>query len=219
MKSERNAGLKITCFFSQKLVGAAFVELLRRNSADHQIQLHSSYTEFASVELDEGNRLVIVDEMLKGFDIAEFVKLIKKKREDARILVFGDNCVLAALPLMMCGANGYLEKSSEEYELSRAIEVVMGGGTYLPQKLVFQLMEAEKTTKGVRRRLEALTPSEKMLIYELSKGGTMRQISSRINKAITTLSTQKKRVMQKLRVSTTHELLDLIKDFGSKDLN
>lgn len=217
MKVESGNHLQILCFFSQKLVGVAFIELLHRISSGFQVQLHTGFNELAEVQLEEGNKLVIIDETIKDADISEFVKLIKKKKKDARVLVFGDNCQLAALPLMMCGASGYLEKSSEEFELSRAIEVITNGGTYLPQKLVFQLMEAEKTTKGIRRRLDALTASEKLLIYELSKGGTMRQISQRINKAVTTLSTQKRRVMQKLRVNTTHELMEIIKDFGSQN--
>ena len=218
MRTEGNTNLDIVCFFSQKLVGVAFSELLRRISANYNVELHSSFNGEVEEQIAEGNKLVIVDETFKGPNLSGFVKCLKKKKEDIKILVFGENCKLAALPLMMCGASGYLEKSSEEYELSRAIEVVLSGGTYLPQKLVFQLMEAEKSTKGVRRRLEALTPSEKLLIYELSKGGTMRQVAGRINKAITTIATQKRRIMQKLHVTTSYDLMEVIKEFGSEPI-
>ena len=85
--------------------------------------------------------------------------------------------------------------------------------------MVLELVEAEKNSKGLQRRLELLTPSEKLLLYELSKGGTLSQIGARTNKAITTLSTQKRRLMQKLRVTTNHELLTAIGEMSTKDFS
>lgn len=218
MSSSTVSELNIVCFFSQKLVGVAFTDLLRRLCAPAKIELYSSLDDFIEISMTKSTRLVIIDEIIRGGDISEVIKVVKKKFDPVKIIVFGDNSKLAAFALMTCGASGYLEKSSEEFELSRAIEVVVNGGNYLPQKLIVQLMEAERNTKGLRRRLESLTPSEKLLIYELSKGGNMRQISQRVNKAITTLSTQKRRVMQKLRVGTNHELMSLIREYSAQDL-
>ncbi|MFZ9695261.1 MAG: helix-turn-helix transcriptional regulator, partial [Chitinophagaceae bacterium] len=72
---------------------------------------------------------------------------------------------------------------------------------------------------GMQKRLELLSPNEKLLLYELSKGGTLKEIGDRTSKAITTLSTQKRRVMQKLRVNSNHELLNLIREMGAKDFS
>lgn len=215
---QKNNSLHILCVFSQKLMGKAFVELVRRVVPSSTIELCSCLNDFTDLKVINKFNIAIIDEALKTQDVSECVKTLRKKKEDLKLIVLGENCKLAAFPLMMCGANGYLEKSSEEFELSRAFEVIMNGGNYLPQRLVLQLMEAEKNSKGMQRRLELLTPNEKLLLYELSKGGTLRQIGARTSKAITTLSTQKRRVMQKLRVTTNHELLNMIRDMGSNDL-
>lgn len=200
-------------------MGIAFVELIRRVMPVSKIDLRSCLNDFADKSEIIGYNVAIIDEALKAQDVSDCVKSLRKMKEDLKLIVLGENCKLAAFPLMMCGANGYLEKSSEEFELSRAFDVIMNGGSYLPQRLVLQLMEAEKNSKGLQRRLEQLTPNEKLLLYELSKGGTLRQIGDRTNKAITTLSTQKRRVMQKLKVTTNHELQSLIRDMGAHDFN
>lgn len=212
----KNNSLHILCIFSQKLIGTAFVELVKKLVPESTIQLSSCLNDFSNLHISESCHLAIIDEALKTQDVTECVKLLRNFKQDLKVVVLGDNSKLAALPLMMCGANGYLEKSAEEFELSRAIDVIMSGGNYLPQRLVLHLMEAEKSSKGFQRRLELLTPNEKLLLYELSKGGTLSQIGARTNKAVTTLSTQKRRVMQKLRVSTNHELLTLIGDMDAE---
>lgn len=200
-------------------MGTAFVELIKRVVPLCKIDLRSCLNDFADKSEINGYNIAIIDEALKTQDVSECVKALRKMKEDLKLVVLGENCKLAAFPLMMSGANGYLEKSSEEFELSRAFEVIMNGGNYLPQRLVLQLMEAEKNSKGLQRRLELLTPNEKLLLYELSKGGTLRQIGARTSKAITTLSTQKRRLMQKLRVTTNLELQSLIRDMSSHDFN
>lgn len=216
---QKNNGLYILCIFSQKLIGTAFVELVRKVMPDSKIELYSCLKDFTDLRVIDRFNIAIIDEGLKTQDVSECVKALRRMKEDLKLVVLGENCKLAAFPLMMSGANGYLEKSSEEFELSRAFEVIMNGGNYLPQRLVLQLMEAEKNSKGLQRRLELLTPNEKLLLYELSKGGTLRQIGVRTSKAITTLSTQKRRVMQKLKVTTNLELQSLIRDMGSHDFN
>lgn len=216
---QKNNSLHILCVFSQKLIGIAFVELIKRVVPLCKIDLRSCLNDFADKSEINGYNIAIIDEALKTQDVSECVKTLRKMKEDLKLIVLGENSKLAAFPLMMSGANGYLEKSSEEFELSRAFEVILNGGSYLPQRLVLQLMEAEQNSKGLQRRLELLTPNEKLLLYELSKGGTLRQIGARTSKAITTLSTQKRRVMQKLKVSNSHELQSLIRDLGSRDFN
>ncbi len=198
-------------------MGIAFVELIKRVVPLSKIDLRSCLNDFADKSEINGYNIAVIDEALKMQDVSECVKTLRRMKEDLKLIVLGENSKLAAFPLMISGANGYLEKSSEEFELSRAFEVIMNGGNYLPQRLVLQLMDAEKNSRGLQRRLELLTPNEKLLLYELSKGGTLSQIGARTNKAITTISTQKRRVMQKLRVGTNHELLTLIRDMGSHD--
>jgi len=216
---QKNNTLYILCIFSQKLIGTAFVELVKKIMPTSKIELYSCLKDFTDLRVINRFNIAIIDEGLKSQDVSECVKTLRRMKEDLKLVVLGENCKLAAFPLMMSGANGYLEKSSEEFELSRAFEVIMNGGNYLPQRLVLQLMEAEKNSKGLQRRLELLTPNEKLLLYELSKGGTLRQIGARTSKAITTLSTQKRRVMQKLRVTTNLELQSLIRDMSSHDFN
>lgn len=198
-------------------MGIAFVELIKRVVPLSKIDLRSCLNDFADKGEINRYNIAVIDEALKMQDVSECVKTLRRMKEDLKLIVLGENSKLAAFPLMISGANGYLEKSSEEFELSRAFEVIMNGGNYLPQRLVLQLMDAEKNSRGLQRRLELLTPNEKLLLYELSKGGTLSQIGARTNKAITTISTQKRRVMQKLRVGTNHELLTLIRDMGSHD--
>jgi two-component system response regulator FimZ (fimbrial Z protein) len=214
---QKNNSLNVLCIFSQKLMGIAFVELIKRVVPLSKIDLRSCLNDFADKSEINGYNIAVIDEALKMQDVSECVKTLRRMKEDLKLIVLGENSKLAAFPLMISGANGYLEKSSEEFELSRAFEVIMNGGNYLPQRLVLQLMDAEKNSRGLQRRLELLTPNEKLLLYELSKGGTLSQIGARTNKAITTISTQKRRVMQKLRVGTNHELLTLIRDMGSHD--
>jgi DNA-binding NarL/FixJ family response regulator len=216
---EKLSGLRVLCVFSQKLIGKAVAELIKKAAPSYKVELCYCLKSAADALLLNAFQILLIDESVKEKDISECIKLFKKTKEDLKIIVLGDNSRLAALPLMMCGANGYLEKSSEEYELSRAFEVTINGGTYLPQRLVLELVEAEKNSKGLQRRLELLTPSEKLLLYELSKGGTLSQIGARTNKAITTLSTQKRRLMQKLRVSTNHELQAAISEMSAKDFS
>lgn len=213
---ERTSKVRILCIFSQKLIGNAFLELIKKKWASCEVELWTTLQGNYELEKVQRFQIVFIDESLKSQDVSECIRSLKQIKEDLKIIVLGENSKLAALPLIMFGANGYLEKFSEEFELYRAIEVTLNGGAYLPQRLVLQLMEAEKNSKGMQKRLELLTPNEKLLLYELSKGGTLKEIGDRTSKAITTLSTQKRRVMQKLRVNSNHELLNLIREIGAQ---
>jgi len=108
--------------------------------------------------------------------------------------------------ILKAGASGYMNKDSAPEELIKAIRKVLAGGRYvspaLAEKLAWDL-----NTDQERPVHETLSHREFEVLRLLASGKTVGQIALDLHLSATTVSTYRARILEKMNMTTTAELM------------
>jgi two-component system invasion response regulator UvrY len=108
--------------------------------------------------------------------------------------------------VLKAGAAGYMKKESAPEELITAIQKVLRGGRYVSTALAENLALAlrEDTQRPVH---ETLSRREFEILIMIASGKTISQIAGELNLSPTTVSTYRTRILMKMNMETTAELI------------
>ncbi len=108
--------------------------------------------------------------------------------------------------ILKAGASGYMNKDSAPEELIKAIRKVRSGGRYvspaLAEKLALSLSE-----DAARPAHDILSDREFEVLRMLASGKTVGQIAQELHLSATTVSTYRARILEKMNMTTTAELM------------
>lgn len=106
------------------------------------------------------------------------------------------------------GARGYLLKDSVERDLVEAIQLAHQGKPFL-SPAVAALVERQKSLAAseVEDRYELLTERERQLYQILAEGKSNKEIANLLNLSLHTVETHRTRIMEKLDVHSSAELV------------
>ena len=151
--------------------------------------------------------VLMLDLSMPGKSGIELIKQVKGEKPRLRILVLSMHEEHQyAVRAIRAGASGYLTKESAPTELISALHRVAAGGAYITPEVAEQL--ALDAMPGSQQPPHtALSDREFQVLRMLVEGGSVSDIAARINLSVKTVSTHKARLMQKLGVATTTELL------------
>jgi two-component system invasion response regulator UvrY len=151
--------------------------------------------------------LLILDITMPGRSGLDILADLKLLRPDLPVLI------LSMLPedqfgkrVIKAGAWGYLKKESAPEELIEAVRRILAGGRYVSPAL------AEKFALDLQGNVdrlphEALSPREFEILVMMGSGKAMGQIAEELHLSGTTVSTYRARIMEKMNMSTTAELI------------
>ena len=121
-----------------------------------------------------------------------------------------------AVRCIRAGAAGYLKKETALAEVVQAIRKVLRGGKYvsekLAEKLVFNLESNE------RELHETLSDREYQVLCMMASGKTVSQIGEELALSVKTISTYRVRILDKLSMTNTAELIRYAIKEGLHDL-
>lgn len=151
--------------------------------------------------------LVILDIAMPGRSGLDVLRDLKVVRPNLPVLI------LSAHPedqygkrMLRAGAAGYLEKHNAPEELIKAVRKVLAGGRYvspgLAEKLAFDLNEDHG-----RPLHETLSDREFEVLRLIASGKTVTEISEQLDLGVTTVSTYRARILEKMNLATTAELI------------
>jgi DNA-binding NarL/FixJ family response regulator len=108
--------------------------------------------------------------------------------------------------MLKAGASGYMNKESAPEELIKAVRKVIAGGRYvsaaLAEKLAFDLSaDAEQALH------QRLSDRELEVLRMIGLGRTVSQIAEELHLSVTTVSTYRARILEKMSMTTTAELM------------
>ncbi len=132
-------------------------------------------------------------------------------RTPAVIIVTVINDPAVARQALNAGASGFLTKDSSANHIQQTIRTVAAGGVCVPAASGYGL-ETISTVK--RRRKETLSERELEVFLRIFRGLTIKEISYDMKLSPKTISTYKKRIMEKLEVETLTELLKIGSSWG-----
>lgn len=111
-----------------------------------------------------------------------------------------------AVRALKAGASGYLTKQSAPEQLVTAIRQVASGKKYVSPAVAQQLVEA---LSGDSNKLphERITDREYQVLVMIATGQTQTQIAEKLNLGVATVSTYRARLLEKMGLKSTAELI------------
>lgn len=151
--------------------------------------------------------LVLLDLNLPDRDGIEVLKDIRSEFPDLPVLVLSIHTeVQFAERALKAGANGYLTKDSAGEELLDAVGKVMSGIQYLGSAIT-ETLERHASCGRDRPPHERLSDREHQVMLALVKGRTNKEISHELSLSDKTVSTYRRRILDKLDLASTAELV------------
>jgi DNA-binding NarL/FixJ family response regulator len=151
--------------------------------------------------------LVILDVSMPGRSGIDVLSDVKREQPKLPVLV------LSMHPedqygkrVLKAGASGYMNKNSAPEELIKAIRKVLAGGRYVSPAL------AEKLALDLSEDLahlphEALSDREFEVLRMIASGKTISLIAQELHLSAATISTYRARILEKMKMTTTAELM------------
>lgn len=137
----------------------------------------------------------------------EVLKQLRTLRPDLRVLILSMYPEKQyALRVLKAGAAGYLTKDSAPDELIAAIRQVAGGGRYVTQALT-QKLAAELGSEAEKEPHDALSDREYQVMTMLATGKSITDVATALSLSVKTVSTYRARVLEKLGLSSTAEIM------------
>ncbi|NIT03144.1 MAG: response regulator [Candidatus Latescibacteria bacterium] len=139
-----------------------------------------------------------------GFDI---LKDLKNLKPDLPVLILTMHPEdKYAVRVLKAGASGYLTKKNAPDELVAAIRKVLTGGRYvspsLAEKIAFELQEGTEKSP-----LDLLSNREYQVMCLIASGKSISDIADELSLSINTVSTYRARILEKMRLKNTAELI------------
>jgi two-component system, NarL family, invasion response regulator UvrY len=151
--------------------------------------------------------LLILDITMPGRSGLDVLRDVKTLRPDLPVLILSMHPEdQYAKRVLRAGASGYMNKESAPEELLKAVAKVLGGGSYVSPRLAESLAR-DLTRHPDRSPHEILSDREFEVLRRLGSGRTVAQIADDLNLSATTVSTYRARLLDKMRMTTTAELI------------
>lgn len=151
---------------------------------------------------------IVLDLSMPGKSGIELIKQIKGEFPRLPILILSMHKEdLYAVRALKAGASGYLCKDSAETLLVQAIRKVAGGGLFIDQAVAEKLAVEMLTGATGGAPHSRLTDREYQIFLLVARGHGVTDISRQLNLSVKTVSTHKTRILEKMELANTAELI------------
>ncbi len=104
------------------------------------------------------------------------------------------------------GASGYMTKESAPEELADAIRRIASGRKYISAVLAERLAD-DLQSDGTTVQHELLSEREYEVFLLIASGKTVSEIAQELSLSVTTVSTHRRRILEKMRLSNNAEII------------
>ncbi|AQW92915.1 MULTISPECIES: response regulator transcription factor [Elizabethkingia] len=182
--------------------------ILRSKIEDLTVDYAVEYSEVVAKIPKESYDLLILDIEMPGSKHRNMISEIKSLQKNLKILLYTSHEHEIIAQYIREGADGYLHKGAEESDIFTAINGMLQYGNYFPPSLVSKIAKEAKNLPPI----EKLSGRELQIFNMLAKGYTNIEISHILELSISSVSTYKKRIYEKLDVNNIAELVALRND-------
>lgn len=112
-----------------------------------------------------------------------------------------------AVQVLRAGAHGYLIKAAAVDELMDAIDAVWHGNIYVSRQIADKVWSQMRMRKAGQGGLAALSTRELEVLKLLAEGKSLQDCATRLGIKVSTISTYRGRIMDKLSLESTSELV------------
>ncbi|WP_436489124.1 response regulator [Chitinophaga sp. ARDCPP14] len=154
--------------------------------------------------------LLILDINMPGGNNRQMIYAVKLRQPGIKILVFSAyDEILYALNYLQAGADGYIEKNSPDEEFRVAINAILSGEKYISRAVREQLIgKFTGQQEHSSNPFSVLSPREIEVMNLLTKGLPLIKIAETLHLQLTTVSTYKTRIFEKVGVKNVIALIE-----------
>lgn len=150
--------------------------------------------------------IVVADLNLPDAEGVEVISKLLRAKPGLKLLVLSFNAESAyARRALQLGACGYVAKDQASIELVSAIERVTSGGRYISTILADQLVDLA-TGRSHTLVHESLSAQEYRVMLSLAAGQRVGDLANSMHLSPKTVSTYRRRILEKLELSSNAEL-------------
>ncbi len=160
--------------------------------------------------------LVILDITMPAMDSLLLLKKIFAYKPDQKVMIFTMSSVaIYAKQYLALGVKGFINKEAEPSEIRHGIAAVLNNRKYLGPDMK-HILTAEDKDNQPGTPFDCLTIRELEIMNHLVEGKNVKEIAEMLFLHISTISTHKAKMMQKLNVSNVVELTRKVQLFNNE---
>jgi two-component system invasion response regulator UvrY len=151
--------------------------------------------------------LVILDISMPGRSGLDLLRDLKQLRPELPVIVLSVHPEdQYAKRVLKAGAAAYMNKETVPKELVKAVRKVLSGGLYVSDSLAEKLASDLSAETG-RPPHERLSDREFEVMRMIASGKTISQIAEELHLGMTTVSTHRARILEKMGMTNNAELI------------
>lgn len=183
------------------------IKSLLANEPDIQVAAEACNSDEVFVKIqNETIDLVILDITMPGQSGLEALKQLKAENQDLPVLILSMHPEEQyGMRVLKAGADGYLTKEAVPEELLLAIRKLTQGKKYISSTLAERLAK-NLNRIGTRSVHQSLSDREYEVLRCIGKGKTVSRIASELYLSVSTVSTYRSRILEKLNLKTSADL-------------
>ncbi|MEN2399064.1 response regulator transcription factor [Flavobacterium sp. MC2016-06] len=202
--------LKVLLVDDHSVVRHGVSVLLKKTFEEIAITHAENFDELTS-KLIEKQDLIFLDINLPGGNSTKMIKQIRLSNPDLLIMMFSAyDESRYALRYIHAGANGFLNKYSSDEVIINAVQLLLENGNYISDAVKEKIIENALYNNPINP-LEKLSDREIEVAELLVNGDGNIEISNKLNIQMTTVSTFKSRIFEKLGINNIVKLIEILK--------
>ena len=199
---------KIVIADDHEIVRSGLMMLIDRQEGMKVEAQASSYGELVSLLEKERYDLLILDLNLGDKNGLESIEQVSSLFPKLPILVLSTYPEEPyAVQTFKAGASGYLNKTVISDELIKAIGKITSGKKYISESLAENLAYGFSLEKSGKNPVELLSKREFEILAHIASGKAYKEIAHKLNLSPKTVSTYRTRILEKLNLTSTAQLL------------
>jgi two-component system invasion response regulator UvrY len=162
--------------------------------------------------------LLILDINIPGGNSLQMLDVVRLRQPSIKILIFsGYEEQLYAVRYLQSGADGYLHKNSPESELEKAVKLILNNEKYISNLVKEHLINGSNENMPYlgKNPLKNLSNREMEVLQSLMVGTSLAEIGLKLNLGISTVSTYKQRIFEKLNISNIVQLIEKVQIYNT----
>jgi DNA-binding NarL/FixJ family response regulator len=190
------------------MVREALAQILQESGCISVVGQAADGTQIIDTTVKAQPDVLVLDYTMPQLDTPSMIASLVKLQPQLKILVLTvHESIHYAVKALESGAHGYVIKSAAVAELVEAIKTVFHEGVYISPKVSQRVIQHLRRPKKERVGLEALSQREFEILRILGSGMSLKECAQHLNITTSSASTYRARLMEKLNLHTTAELI------------
>lgn len=215
MSSDNDTPIRVALVDDHAMVRQALSSVLSDDPNIEVVEVGGNRVDALRIATEHEIEVLVLDYNLPDGTALQVLEELARRSISIKVLVLTVHETRQyAVRVLQAGAQGFMVKSSALDELRDAIHAVEQGGIYITPSLSTQVLDELRRPKGAREGLAALSAREFELLRLLGTGMGIKRAAIELDVTVSTASTYRARIMKKLGLSSTNELIRLVLEEG-----